>query len=250
MNLIVHCGSRHVDREQIESCTTPTATRTWTPIPHFGLLRQVEQTLFAAGLKTADQAHALSPGGLRYFGLLEVTNGHSRDDYGLVLGLRNSHDKSFPAALAVGSCVFVCDNLAFSAEVVIARRHTRYIHRDLPGLVQRAVGRLGDLRQDQDRRIEAYRDKKLTDMRAHDLLVRSVDARVLPVTALPTALAEWREPRHDEFAAEGKTAWRLFNGVTEAIKGRSLDALPRRTQALHGLLDVACGVQTNQEGRG
>jgi hypothetical protein len=28
-----------------------------------------------------------------------------------VIGLRNSHDKSFPAAIAMGSSVFCCDNL-------------------------------------------------------------------------------------------------------------------------------------------
>jgi hypothetical protein len=33
-----------------------------------------------------------------------------------VLGLRNSHDKRFPAGLVGGSAVFVCDNLAFSGE--------------------------------------------------------------------------------------------------------------------------------------
>ena len=66
--------------------------------------------------------------------------GHAQDDYGLVIGLRNSHDKSFPASIALGSGVFVCDNLAFSAEVTIARRHTRFIERDLPRVVHTAVG--------------------------------------------------------------------------------------------------------------
>jgi hypothetical protein len=74
------------------------------------------------------------------------------------------------------------------------------------------------------------------------VLVWAVDARVLPVTALPDALVEWRQPRHPEFQETGKTAWRLFNSVTEATKGRSLDVLPRRTQALHGLMDAACGL--------
>ena len=142
MNLTLHCGSRHVQREQIERCPTPPRTDTWVPIPHYRLLEQVETTLTGAGLRIINQAHAMPHDGLRYFGLMEVTNGRSHQDYGMVLGLRNSHDNSFPAALAVGSCVFVCDNLSFSAEVVIARRHTRFIHRDLPGLVQRAVGRL------------------------------------------------------------------------------------------------------------
>lgn len=209
---------------------------------HHRLLEQVEATLAAGGLKTVNEAHALWNDGQRYFGLLEVQNGRPQDDYGLVIGLRNSHDKSFPAAIALGSAVFVCDNLAFSAEVTIARRHTRFIERDLPRVVHTAVGRLADMRLRQDERIEAYKQTTLDDRTAHDLVVRTVDAGMLPVTQLPSVLSAWRQPTHDAFTADGKTAWRLFNAFTETWKGRSLAALPHRSQALHGLLDSVCGV--------
>jgi len=212
------------------------------PIPHGSLLDLVESTLNGHGLRIVGQAHALWGDGMRYFGLMEVQNGKSDEDYGLVLGLRNSHDKSFPAAIGLGSGVFVCDNLAFSAEVTIARKHTRFIERDLPQVVDRAVGRLTEMRGRQDQRIAAYKEKRFRDRTVHDLVIRALDARVLPVTQVPTVLQEWRKPRHDEFAHGGKTAWRLFNAFTEAIKGRNLIALPRRTQALHGLIDSACGL--------
>jgi hypothetical protein len=55
-------------------------------------------------------------------------------------------------------------------------------------------------------------------------------------------MSSWRTPRHPEFAADGKTGWRLFNSVTEALKEGSYMDLPRRTQALHGLLDLDCGL--------
>ena len=35
-----------------------------------------------------------------------------------------------------------------------------------------------------------------------------------------------------------------FNAITEAAKGGDIQVLPRRTQALHGLLDTACGLTT------
>jgi hypothetical protein len=238
---MLHCGARKVDRSQVESSLTPERTRTWVPIGHHRLLEQVEDSLTGVGLKIVNQAHALSADERRYFGLLEVVNGQQHGDYGLVLGLRNSHDKSFPAALVVGSGVFVCDNLSFSGEIKIARRHTRFIERDLPGLVQLAVGRLGDLRGLQDQRIARYKATRLTDMKAHHLIVKALEARVLPATAVPTAVAEWRRPSHSEFTEGGRTAWRLFNSLTEAIKGRALNVLPRRTQTLHGMLDAVCG---------
>ena len=68
------------------------------------------------------------------------------------------------------------------------------------------------------------------------------DAMVLPASRLPVLLEEWRRPRHREFTEGGRTAWRLFNAFTEAIKGRNLAVLPKRTQVLHGLMDSACGL--------
>ena len=242
LNLCLHCGAHRVDRARVGTAETPPPTDTWQPIEHERLLREVERTLDGNRLQVVNEAHALSRDGARYFGLLEV--GHGREgDYHLVLGLRNSHDKSFPAAIAVGSGVFVCDNLAFSGEVSLARKHTRYIERDLPRVVEQAFGRLGELRDQQDRRIETYRNAQLDDRDVHDLTIRAVDAQVLPVTTIPKVLDRWREPAHPEHAEDGYTAWRYFNAVTEALKGRCLEKLPQRTQSLHGLLDTACGLQ-------
>jgi hypothetical protein len=241
-NLVLHCGARHVERCAVEEAHTPAASETWVPIAHHRLLALVEDTLIAGHMQLVNQAHALWNDGLRYFGLLEVTNGQPQKDYGLVIGLRNSHDKSFPAAIAMGSSVFCCDNLAFSGEVTIARRHTRFIERDLPRIVHTAVGRLADMRGQQDERICRYKETELTDPLAHDLLVRAVDANVLPVTQLPDVLGEWRTPSHEEFAEDGKNVWRLHNAMTHVWKGRNLTALPRRSQALHGLLDSVCGL--------
>jgi hypothetical protein len=242
VNLVLHCGARHVERETLERAPTPAASPTWVPIAHRRLLALVESTLQDSGLAVANEAHALWDRGARYFGLLEVTNGRAQTDYGLVVGLRNSHDKSFPAAIALGSAVFVCDNLAFSAEITIARRHTRFIERDLPRVVHTAVARLADLRGQQDSRIEAYQATTIGDPQAHDLVIRAMDAQAVPITQVPEVLQEWRTPSHPEFEAGGKSLWRLHNAVTHVWKGRSLAALPRRSQALHGLFDAVCGL--------
>jgi hypothetical protein len=76
-------------------------------------------------------------------------------------------------------------------------------------------------------------------------VIQALDARVVPVTRIPLVLQEWRQPRHLEFREGDRTAWRLFNAFTEALKG-NLDALPGRTQALHGLLDSACGLAVSR----
>jgi hypothetical protein len=239
-NLCLHTGANNVSREQIAAVTTPERTKTWVPLPHHKLLDGVQEQLQQAGLTVVSEAHGLTKDGARYFGLLQVQNGHSSPDFGLVVGLRNSHDQTFPAGLVVGASVFVCDNLSFSGEVRLARKHTAHLERDLPALIQKAVGRMGDMRRTQEERFDAYKRYELGDSAAHDLIVRALDARVLTPTRLPDVLEEWREPRHPEFR-EGRTAWRLFNAFTEELKG-NLAALPHRTQALHGLLDAHCGL--------
>jgi hypothetical protein len=98
VSLVLHCGAHHVKRETMLNSRTPPASQSRVPVPHHRLLEQVENTITAGGLRIINEAHALWNDGLRYFGLLEVANGDAHEDYGLVIGLRNSHDKNFPGS--------------------------------------------------------------------------------------------------------------------------------------------------------
>lgn len=82
-NLLLHCGARAVEREEVMDVPTPWPTDTWTPIAHIALVAHVEQTLRTNGLVIGNQAHSLSHDGARYFGLMEIR--HSQD-YCWVLG--------------------------------------------------------------------------------------------------------------------------------------------------------------------
>jgi hypothetical protein len=240
-NLCLHCGAQTVERKLVQLVPTPRATDTWTPIPHLELVTQVERTLKSNGLVVGTQAHSLTRDGARYFGLMEVQREEFDEDYCWVLGLRNSHDKTFPAGITAGASVFVCDSLSFSGEVKLARKHTRFITRDLPQLVQGAVGKLMDRWNHQDTRLSIYKLTEIEDRTAHDLIVRATDVGVCPNKLVPRVLREWREPRHDVFIP--RNAWSLFNAFTEALKGNLIE-LPRRTEALHGLLDTHVGLNS------
>lgn len=243
LDLYIGGGDPSVTRDTVQAVRTPAPEGKWFPIAHAELLSTVEDTLGRGGLEVVNEAHVLAHDGARYFGLLQVApKGDDGGDHSLVLGLRNSHDKSIVAGLAVGAGVFACSNLSFSSEIRIDRKHTRFAGRDLPTLVTTAVGRLGDHRRTQDARITAYKEKKISDARAHDLVIQALDARIVPVTRIPEVLAEWRKPSHKEFTEGGRTAWRLFNAFTESMKGSNLFARPAATQALHGLVDTACGL--------
>lgn len=237
-NLILHCGAHAVPRRELARVQTPTATDTWQPIPHEQYVQQIERELPRHGIKVVQEVHALTHDAGRYFGLMQIQNGCSNPDYTWVLGLRNSHDKTLPAGLVAGSQVFVCDNLAFSGEVQVSRKHTVNILRDLPELIGNAIGRLLGRFRDQDRRVERYRECRLGDNDAHDLTIRALDEGVICASRIPDVLHEWREPQHEAF--QPRTVWSWFNACTETLKG-ALHVLPRRTQALYHLCDDHVG---------
>jgi len=237
--LVLHCGGALAKRNEVIKVITPRATETWTPIPHIDLVSQVENTLKSNGLVVGTQAHSLTHNGSRYFGLMEVQRKQSDPDYCWVLGLRNSHDKTFPAGITAGAQVFVCDNLSFTGEVKIARKHTRFITRDLPQLVQGAIGKLMERWHHQDTRLATYKLADLDDRTAHDLLIRATDVGVCPNQFIPRVLHEWREPQHEDFGP--RNVWSFFNAFTEVLKGNLVE-LPKRTERLHGLLDSHVGL--------
>ena len=234
--MLLHCGAQVVDRQDLFEVATPHGSKTWYPLPHRSLVTEVETQLQAAGFQLRGESHALTHDGQRYFGVIQVNLPNRNDrDFGWVVGLRNSHDKSLPAGLVAGTQVFVCDNLAFNGEVKLSRKHTRFAMRDLKQLTARAVGKLGDKFTDFDRRVTAYKRHYMPDRSAHDMIVRSVDCRAITPSQVPAVLQEWRKPQHSEFLP--RNAWSLFNAFTEVYKGINPQTAVKRGQALHGLFD-------------
>jgi hypothetical protein len=174
----------------------------------------------------------------------------------LVVGLRNSHDKRFPAGLVVGASVFVCDNLAFSGEIVVTRKHTKGIYEALPGMLLGAIAKLPLVFKAQDQKVLAYKSADLTTAQADHLILNLFREKVLSVTDIRRVLGEWegeekegaRHFRHAEFAP--RNAWSLFNGVTEVLKNidskgnanPNLWDLPRQTRDMHRVFDTYLGV--------
>lgn len=243
--LMLHAGAHTCTEDEVRAAVTPAPTLTHFPIPHGRLMDVVKDHIEGQGWHVAQAEYGLFNEGARMFAVWALQNGLEAEDYQLALGLRNSHDKAFSASMALGSKVFVCDNLAFSSEIVVARKHTRFILRDLDRLVATAVGKIHDARISQDQRIAAYKARELTDPEAHDLLIRAVDARAIPNSYIPKVLEEYREPSFEDF--EPRTAWSLFNAFTQVYKGQSPRDLVARTTRLHGLMDLASGALTAPE---
>jgi hypothetical protein len=233
MGLTLHCGAHEVEFEDVLAVPTPEPVDTHYPIPHELLFNETRDVLTSHGLQVQDEKHALWSNGLRYFSVLELKS--DRSDYATVVGLRNSHDKSFAAAIACGSRVFVCDNLAFSGEIVIGRKHTRYITDDLHRLTNDAIGRLGNLKIAHEKRVDAYHATELEDEHVDHLIMEGYRSKVIPTSKIGKVWQAWEKPEHEEF--EERTVWSLYNAFTAQFGG--LQTIKGGT-ILSGILDPLC----------
>jgi hypothetical protein len=241
-NLMLHSGANEVERQALEGVLLPPATDTYMPIGHDTIVDLAEDRLNEMGFRFGAQAHSLTHDNQRYFGLVELLNGAQTEQHALVVGLRNSIDKSFPAAMGFGSHVFVCDNLAFGAEIRFSRKHTIHIMRDLPDLIGRAVNQTTLFKQNQDARFEFYQETRITNLRADHVILDMLRMGAINTSRVQKVVNEWDHPSYEH---GDRTAWRLFNAATEALKpsnkGVPLHDLPPRTIRLQSLMDKVSG---------
>jgi hypothetical protein len=231
---MLHAGAQPVECEALRELPVPAATATHVPIPHFRVVDLIAHSLAYYGHQITEQHFGVTPDGARFFGILCLKSDYT--GYCDQVGLRNSHDRKFPVGISFGSRTFVCDNLAFSGDHVIKRKHTVNLKRDLPGLIGEVVGPLAIQREAQKKQFDRYQATMLTDSRADAPIMQMYRNQVIGVQKIADVLEQWERPSHDW---GDKTGFRLFNAATLALTGR-VSENPRATQDLHKILDLAC----------
>lgn len=217
--LVCHRGAREVGRDELLRVACPPPEGRWRPVAHGEVLSHAEQALTDAGYQIERMSLALSRDDARFFGTLTLRSPIS-EGVNLAVGLRSSTDRSISLQWCSGSRVFVCDNLAFSAQTMIARKHTTFGIERYHEAISRVVSELGDYREFEAYRIREMQRRELTDEQAESVLLRAFECGIIGPHALPMAIGEWRKPRFAEFA-EHKNAWRLYNALTFALGKRA-----------------------------
>ena len=228
-----------IDRSRLDQISTPIPTLSWTPLPHHELMDRVEKRIQDYGYRIQHSNCLLSHGGDRFFGSLTLGSRRSLG-YRRMIVIRNSHDKSVAAGLVAGARVIVCSNGMFTGdEICLNRKHTSRLFEDLDQKIDEGFQKVFSEWQANDLRIMRYRETEISDERAHDLIIRSVDAEAIPPSAIPRVLKEYREPWHEEFMP--RTAWSLHNAFTETMKEKP-HLIPERSRILTGVFDEALGI--------
>jgi hypothetical protein len=226
--LMLHCGAEAISRHQLNDVLPgENLGRFHNPIPYAEFADQVAEQLACNGLYIHEEGYGVLNDGSKFFGLMEVSTDKpiegeyiAKNDrgYNLTVGLRGSYDQTLPRQLAVGSRVFVCDNLCFSGQVGIKTKQTTNIRLRLPALIQNAVAQIPEMGAIQDRRFDSYKNTEIRPEQGDAALIELVRRGSLNPSHVGKAIREWDEPSHQEHTENGFSVWRLQNAVTEAIK--------------------------------
>ena len=231
--ILLHRGGWQATKSDLESVDVPDPTGSYHPVPYARFVEEVEIHVPRFGFTVQSQQFALAREGNQMFGVLTCTNGHNLGDYALAIGLRNSYDRSLSVGLVAGTRVFCCDNLAFSGEATMQRKHTVNVFRDLPDLIYRMLSQVSAMRDRTDVEIAGMKARELAPAGAHHLMVEAIRAGILPASRLPKVIEVWEYPKHEEFSP--RTAWSLFNAFTEVQKTCAPRAVMEGSLALSAL---------------
>lgn len=243
---------RQVRRVQIPSEIVK--TETFHPIRHGVILDTVYDGLQSAGLKIAVDDNGeemkrftLLDDGAKMFGTLTLDSDIVPGTR-MMIGVRNSFNRTLAALLAFGSHVMVCSNGCVFAERVIGRKHTTNIMSDLPFLMEQGLAQVDSYRQQQEDFFNRLKEVEMTDSQAHDFILRAArDRKAITAGDIVNVADQWHNPRYDDFKEHGdKTAWVLHNAFTDVytygggnkstgVSGRNGVAFSERATRLSGM---------------
>jgi hypothetical protein len=219
-------GARPVTLDELAAVPTPEATRTWAPVPHVNVLAIAQRELRGAGYAIRRLQLGLSRGDQRLFATADLEY-NLVEGVGLSIGIRSSIDRSLALGFCAGSRVHVCDNLAFSAELVVRRKHTTNGRFVFENEVAEAVTELTRYRSAESLRINVMRERPLNRLEALGLIAEGYRGGVISARQIDDVVDRWETV--SEIAPQPPTAWRLYNAFTGALAAQS-QSNPERFQ--------------------
>jgi hypothetical protein len=211
-----YAQSTLISREQLMTIPPPPATSTWRPIAHGDLVSAIDRQLLVRGISIRKETFAVQRDGARLFAVLDLAI-ESSEEGCAAMGIRTANDRSMALEIAVGVKVFVCDNLAFSGDLIALRRkHTAKF--DLNADISRAVDRYQAHLLALQRTIARAREDAISDEEAKCLIFEAFEDEILPVRYFKQVAQTFFNPTTEMTDVQPRTMWGLHNAFTRVVR--------------------------------
>ena len=224
-----------VSIEQVKAVPCPSGTRTWKPISHFEIIQQAKAAAKRVGLEISNERYGMAKeGNTQMFGTMDIKgHSHFNGEIELVMGLRNSIDRTLSAGVLWGNRVICCDNLMFTASEsefssIITRKHTRFIEEDLSSRLDEGMSKFELAKEYHERLFSNLKNTAVSLYHVHDLLVKASLCGAIPNKDIPKVRNEYlsnlnypdTQEQYDRWqpSFSEPTAFSLINAFTEVAK--------------------------------
>jgi hypothetical protein len=242
-------SGQFVSFDTLASIKTPPPTETYAPVSHAELIQMVQDNAeaYLPGYVFKDEAHALSPTSGENYGnkaFSVLTYAHEEFDHiGLSIGIRNSYDQSMAMGVCMGAKVFVCDNLCFSGDIRVSRKHTGEATQDVLSLIRGAMSQAPTKHRSIEHDRLTMLDHEITNDMGYALMGVAYGRQILKPRQLLAAHRAWDKPPQEDF--EDRNLWSLYNALTEALKSSGAKDVMERHVAAHQLV-MGTGIEYAQ----
>lgn len=205
--------TQRITRNDLDLIPLPPSTDTFQPISHKVLVDCLDEALALRRFKIQKTDFAVSPDGMKLFGLLEINA--AMEGIRFAIGLRNSNDKSMRLGLVAGYRVQVCDNMMFQGDFnPLLAKHTKGL--DLIESVSIGIDRIHRGFEPLRQSIETKRLMRITDDEARCLIYQAFLEEKFPITLIKNVHRNYFSPPFEDF--RDRTLWSLENAFTESFK--------------------------------
>lgn len=208
-------------RDRAYSAPVPLQTPTYTPVPHSVLISNLIHKINQIDrFQIVGEDIYVDRSGEKMVGFVTVKNRHIENDpdydFNMMLGYKNSYDKSMAVGLAIGLKVMICENGVVSGDMLSFRRkHTGTALQELNEKIDEGIILMEEKYPVILNDIEMLRDFQMTQKQKAELLgVMYFEENLVTPTQLSIVKREFNESAH----FRGNTLWDLYNNVTESLK--------------------------------
>jgi len=136
--------------------------------------------------------------------------------------------------IAIGAEVFVCDNLAFTGDITVLKKHTANVWASLEDT---AISTLYRSQKNFEKIIAdsaSLQGTVIDNAEAFKMIGLLFGHGILTPRQLPMVKKEWLNPTYDDF--KPRTMWSFYNACTETLKTCPPLVIMEKHIALHTLI--------------
>ena len=201
------------------------------------LLKMITNNLEEKNISIIKERYQMFNHGESMIGFLGL--GKGKGPLQMMLGLRNSYDKSRSIALAAGAMVIICSNGMLLGDVTYMRKHTGEVLNDIQTMISNSIDSLVPTLYKAHKDMEIMQKKDVNPTIISQILGELFyKEELLKITQLSVVKKEINTSKNFSMLnSSDMNMWNLYNNVTESLKKTNMRGLETQSKIHDYFLD-------------